>query len=133
MKKINCSAFFSVSLPLSNFLNGDQYIPERIRNKLNKKTSFIMENGLQRFYESYGEYLEKSREIFSTHKGNDEHDDYEYYDEDDGFQALTMDNLRGPMILVLCLFAFSGVILLVEIIMFKLKERRILRNFVYYP
>lgn len=123
---------FSVSLPLRNFLKGDQYIPERMRNKFNKKMSFMMENGLQRFYESYGEYLEKLREITSSLEKDDGNDNYENFDDED-FQALTMDNVRGPMILALCLFAFSCAIFAVEIIVFKLKQRRILTNFHYYP
>lgn len=116
---------FSGSLQLSNYLVSNQYIPERIRNKFNEKSSFMVENGLQQFFESFGGFLENLRDNALTHEEDD--------DDSDGQQALTVDNFQGPITLVLCLLSVSCLIFLIEIIVFKLKERRILRDFVYHP
>lgn len=98
-----------------------------------------MANGLQQFYESFGEFLEELREGVEndkTYEGNDRvrNDNHDYGDEDDDeLQALVVDSLKGPMTFILCLFGISCLIFVIEIIVFKFKERRTLRNFVYYP
>lgn len=129
----NCMCHkFPGSVPNSNYLESDQYIPQRIKDKFNKKTSFIMENGLEEFFSSFSAFSENLQNNISP---LDEDGDRDYNDDDDAdeIQALTVDNLRGPVILVLCLSAFSCFIFLIEILVFELKKRRIIGNFTFYP
>lgn len=90
-----------------------------------------MAYGFQQFYKSFGEYLEQLHDnVMANAKA--EENGFIDYDEDE-IIALTAENLRGPMILFLCLLAVSFIILLIENIVFKLKERRFLRDFFYHP
>lgn len=88
-------------------------------------------NGLQRFYESFGRHLEDMRERTFLY----EKDEERFYadDDDEVLQMLAFDSLKGPVILALCLYGVSCILFAIEIIVFKLRERRILRNFVFYP
>lgn len=94
----------------------------------------MMANGLQRFYESFGGYLGELRENVRLQLERELHYDEE---ESDELIALTVDNLKGTMILFLCCIGVSCIILMIEIIariiIFRLRERRFLRNFVYLP
>lgn len=128
-----CLILFPGSVPNSNYLESDQYIPERIKDKINRKTNFIMENGLEEFFSSFSSFSENLQNNMSP---LDEDGDRDYYDDDDDaddIQALTVENLRGPMIMVLCLSAFSCFIFLIEILVFELKKRRIIGDFTFYP
>lgn len=87
-----------------------------------------MSNGLQEFYDSYSTFLVELGEGVLSHENESQYDD-----DIDELDALTMSNMRGAMTLFLCFTAINCFIFLIEVIVAKWKERRILRNFVYHP
>lgn len=72
----------------------------------------MMENGLHTFYESFAGFLVqlRGRSIFNI-------------DEDD-LQTLTVEHLKGPLLLCCYTLAFAWLLLLIEIISFNLNRRR---------
>ena len=106
-------------LTIAQYLSSKQYIPERIKDQFNTKTSWMMANGLQRFYEKFGKFLAKIRERALLGS------------EDEWDLIFSVISFEGPIILFLSLLGFSFVILGIEIIVFKFKKwqaRRITTN-----
>lgn len=80
--------------------------------KINKATSSIAENGLHQFYDSF----------IAFQRNFIERDHLKQQDED--IQALTVEQLRRPMILVFFLWGVAIVIRIAEIIAIKWRHWR---------
>lgn len=93
-------------------MRSDQYIPERMKKDINKATNSMIESGLQRFYRSFTKFLTELR-------------GYRFLkNTEDDPRALTVEQLWGPLILSVYILCFATIILVIEIIVFKLKQRR---------
>lgn len=84
-------------------MESNQLVPERMKNKIYKITSTLMESGIYRFFERLNTFLEKIR---AQKLENAEEDD---------FRALTMGDLRGPLICCSYLLGFAGFVFLLEL------------------
>lgn len=96
-------------------LTGYKYASQKTIKKIDKLTSSLMESGLDRFYESFANFLFNlySRNI-SKQAENDMH-------------PMNITFMRGPLILYFCLLGFASVIFIIEIIghnFIKLRSRR---------
>lgn len=98
-------------MPSSFYLDSVGYVSDRVLARLNKVTSLMMESGLNHFYVS----LTRFRRNFLERSFLDE--------EYDDFHALTIDQLRRPMILVLCLWMVALIIFIIEILIIKYRSR----------
>lgn len=52
---------FIGSLRCPFHLRSNQHVPERMINKIDKTTNYMMENGLHKFFKSFTAYLEELR------------------------------------------------------------------------
>lgn len=93
------------------YLESKHYIPERFMTKINGMTSSLMANGLLNFYNSFAIFKQKCIQG-------------DLIEENDDHQALKMEQLKRPMILVFGLWAVATIIFVVEAITFKWKNRR---------
>lgn len=92
-------------------MNG--YASERTLKKIDKVTSSMMSSGLYQFYISFAEYKQKLAERVKSAQ-----------DEDDNFRALTMDQLKRPMLFIFGLWSLAVVIFIMEHIISKWKHWR---------
>lgn len=95
---------------MPQYLASKHYIPERIKNQFNTKTSWMMANGLQGFYEKIGGFFMeiRGRALFVS--------------EDEWDLVFSVVSFEGPIILFLSLLGFSFIILGIEITVFKIKQ-----------
>lgn len=93
------------------YLQSDHYVPERLLNKIDKRTSAMMENGMHQFYTSFTNFL---RKLFARQFARS---------DDDDSQALTMSQLKRPMIFIFGLWGVAIIVFIAEIIIFKWKNR----------
>lgn len=94
---------------------GYKYISQRTINKIDKMTSFLMESGLDRYYRSFADFLFKlySRNIYNEAKND--------------VQPITIQFMRGPLILYFYMLGFASIIFMIEFIPYhfiKLRSRR---------
>lgn len=75
-----------------------------------------MANGLHKFYTSLADFNQKL--IGRVYSNGDE----------DELKALTMEQLRKPMILIICLWGVATTIFLIEMILFKWNNFKRKRN-----
>lgn len=102
------------------FLESQDLIPSRYRKKFNKVTSSMIESGLYRFYTSFADYKFKlRRRIHSS-------------EDDENFQALTIQQLRRPMVLIFGLWTLSIVVFIAEHIFHKWQNWRSCRVKYFY-
>lgn len=87
-------------------MTADEYIPEHVKNMIDKTTGAIMENGLHRFYLSYSTYL---TDLGGQKLRNDA--------KDDGIQALSIDDLRGPLTFCFYLMIMTCFVFIVEVVL----------------
>lgn len=108
-----CQLFFtSGAINSQYYLESGNYVPERMTNRIDRTTSLMTENGLYQFYLSLAAFKQKFV-------------DRAYLDEDeDDFQALTMGQLKRPMILLFCLWAVAMTLFMAEVIISKWKNQR---------
>lgn len=92
------------------FLESDHYIADRTMKMIDKTTSSMMENGLFKFYTSLASFKQKFIERNSQHEND--------------FQALSMNELKRPMKLLLGLCAFATFIFLFEFAISKWRNWR---------
>lgn len=96
------------------YLTSNKYVPERMKNKIDKRTSSIMENGLHQFYENLSAYLEKLRAQKLLNS-----------EEDDGNNhAINMGDLKSALMFCAYVLMFAWFMLLLEVIMYKQQMRR---------
>lgn len=95
----------------SYYLGSDHYVPERIASKIDSATSSFIENGLYKFYKSLDKFTQKlSKRMESSQT------------DDDDIQALSMEQLKRPMIFISCLWGLAMVLFIGEFIIFKLRQ-----------
>lgn len=106
---------------LSYSVISEKHVPTRISRKINKATISMIENGLHKFYRSFGQFLIRlyGRKVFD-HK-NDE------------LPLLTMRHMIVPFTMLSGLLGVSFIVLFIEIIVFNWNKRRSLRAKVNRP
>lgn len=77
---------------------------------IDEATNLMIESGLHQFYTSFTDFKRKLTERHDVIKPDEDGDDV---------QAMTLEQLRRPMILTLCLCGVAAVILIVEILVVK--------------
>lgn len=100
------------------FLESDHHVPERIIKRLDHATSSMVENGLHKFYLSLAIFKQKLI-------------DRAYLEQiDDDSQALTIEQLKRPMIVLFYLWGTATIIFICEMTIFKwiLCNRRLRSN-----
>lgn len=107
--KPHSSAFVSGAIYSQYFLESSHLVSERLIEKIDRASSAMMESGLHQFSTNLNdfkqEFIDRELEI----------------GEENGFRALTMQQLNRPMILIFCLWAFAMIIFITEKIGFELK------------
>lgn len=93
-------------------MQSDHYVPERMLNKIDKMTNSMMENGMNQFYLSFTTF---QRKLFGRA--------FVKPDEDDS-QALSMSQLKRPMIVLLGLLGVAVIVFVAEKVMSKWRNRR---------
>lgn len=92
------------------YLQSEHYVPDRMLKKIDRATGSMMENGLHEFYTSLASFKMKLiLRIYSMV----EHED---------FRALSVEQLKRPLILLFCLSAAAMIIFIAEIIISKWKS-----------
>lgn len=86
---------------------GSRDVPTPLKNKINKATSKFIENGLLHFYERFSLFI-MDLQIQKLELDDDVNDDK--------FHALTMENLKIPVIFCSCLIGFAIFIIVLEIV-----------------
>lgn len=96
-------------------------VPERIIQRINRATASIIENGLANFYKSLADSLEnRVFNSFNTRIGFG----FKEMQDDDVVIALTIDQLKVPMIINSILLALASVLLVIEIIVYRVNKWR---------
>lgn len=96
---------------MQSYLQSEYYVPERILEEINEATSSMMASGLHQFYTS-----------LATFKNNLVERAYSIVD-DDCTEALTMEQLKRPLILLFCLWGVALIVFIGESIVSKWKLR----------
>lgn len=90
-------------------LESNHYVTERLLKKIDRLTSSMIENGLHQYFAATDAFKRNFHDI-------------EYSNvKDEEFKELTIDQLKRPMILMVGLVILATVILIIQIIVFKLK------------
>lgn len=111
MLKLICIRILG-SLPYGYYLESNKYVPERMLNSIDKKSSAMMASGLHQLYIKYSEF------VFEMHSKIEHRED-----ENDDEQALTMDQLKRPLILVFYLWGITLVVFIIENSVYYIKKR----------
>lgn len=89
-------------------LESEYYVSSQTIQRIDKMTSLMMESGLNRYFQSFGEFKEKFFErSFAKEKNNE-------------FQALNVVQLKRPAIFILCMYGITLIIFLIETALSKL-------------
>lgn len=92
------------------FLESDHYVPNQLLDKIDTVSKSIAENGLQKFYMSMDIFM---RNFIKQKILNDEVDESE---------ALTLVQLKRPLMLVFILWTVAIIIHLMQMIVLKIKN-----------
>lgn len=93
------------AIPTQYYLESNNYVPERVQNRIDLSTSWMIESGMHSFYRTFSDYLmEIISKIFRGQQ----------IEEDDA--ALTMEQLGRPLKLVLFLFGLAFIVFICEIL-----------------
>lgn len=95
--------------------NENENIPNRMIQRINKAMVSMIENGFYTFYKSFAKFLDES----ICEKFNQMHDD--------DAVALTVEQLKIPLIIYFILLGLASVFLTMEIIIHRIKIWRIKR------
>lgn len=120
LNKIYISFVGSVQMPY--YMAGSQDVPEHIKMKVEKATSSMIESGFYQFYEGFAMFITK---LLAKNLPSIEADD-------DEWRALTVDNLKAPLIFCLCLMGFAWFVFILEILIHKIKMMKT-PNKIYKP
>lgn len=93
----------------SYYVTSDQYIPERMKAKIDKSTIAMTENGLHRFYSGFAEFVRDLRAAIILKI------------ENETLHALSMNDLKAPLMFCSYLFGFACFIALVEVIIYHVR------------
>lgn len=99
------------------YLESSHYVPKRLITSIDKATSSIMANGLHQFYMTFCDFKQKLIERTHSYLQSDD-------DDDDDDQALTMKQLKRPLILLLGMCAITVLVFIAEIVVYKWNNRR---------
>lgn len=99
-------------LQWSFYLTSNHAVPERMKNRIDQKTSSIMENGLYKFYENLDVFLVKMRASQLAQP------------EEDQERAIKIGDLRSPLIFCIICLGFASVIFVLELFMHRMEMRR---------
>lgn len=100
-----------------HLLTSYQRISDRMINKIDRVTSLMTEHGFDQFYQHILEFQQKwlfAKDGMTTRK-----DKYEV-----NLEPITIEQLRKPIIIVLCLNGIAGILFIAEIVVFKWLEWR---------
>lgn len=111
MLKLICIRILG-SLPYGYYLESNKYVPERMLNSIDKKSSAMMASGLHQLYIKYGEFVSEMHSKIEHRE-----------DENDDEQALTMDQIKRPLILVFYLWGITLVVFIIENLVYYIKKR----------
>lgn len=92
-------------------MNSGHHIPDHFKDKIDRVTSSMTENGLHYFYKELTKYLLNLR----TRKLSNA--------DEDGFRALDIEDLKVPLAICLCLLGFATIVFFIEIIIQRFKMR----------
>lgn len=90
-------------------MTSDQYVPERMKTKIDKSTIAMTENGLHGFYKRFTDYLTDLRAAIMLKI------------EEEMIHALTMNDLNALSMFCSYLFGFACFIFALEVIIHKVK------------
>lgn len=97
------------------FLTGYKYVTEQMINQIDEMTSVLMESGLDRFYESFSEFLFN---LYSRTNFDEARNDV---------QSITREFIKAPLLLYFRLLGVASIIFVTEIVSHhinKLRSRR---------
>lgn len=92
-------------------------------NQIDKRSHLLRSGGFHRFYDSLSEHLAKVRAIRIKLENEENRDD-----DDDGIPPLNVNNMLGPITILLSYFLVAVVVFIIEIIVFFINERRNRQN-----
>lgn len=92
-----------------------QYVPERMKKKLNRVSDSVIESGLSEFCDTFSRFMS----VIQIQKLSHTEDD-----QSDNVGVLNVDDLRGPLIFCSYLLILIGLIFGLEIIIHKIELRR---------
>lgn len=101
------------------YLTSKKYVPERLKQKIDMTTNSMMENGLHQFYKSFSTFL---MDLIENRNFNQDNND------EDNIQALTMEQLKIPLIIFIVLLGLSSIVFVIEVIVYhfnRLRSRRL--------
>lgn len=93
-------------------MTANNYVPLRMETKINRETGLLMENGINAFYETLSRFW-MTIQVQNLAKS-----------EQSDLHALTMDDLKGPLLFCSYLLVFAWLVFIFEVFATKLKMRR---------
>lgn len=79
-----------------------------------------MANGMWRYKERFGHWIENRRtKVLLNQKNNEEYKEYE-----EGFEAITIEQMKFPVIILLIGLAISLLVFIIEVIVCKVRQQR---------
>lgn len=97
------------SLPSAFNLQSTEYVPQRMVQQINKAVVSMIESGLFKFYTSFTVFMEG----FIVDKFNQM--------QENGAVALTMDQMKIPLIICFVLLVLASALLAIEITVYRVK------------
>lgn len=89
------------------YLQSNHYVPDRMLKNIDKTTSLMMESGLHQLYTSMTDFKQKLVDrVYAIVESED-------------FRALTMEQLKRPLILLFCLWGVALIVFIAETIASK--------------
>lgn len=111
--------FFNLpEISSSFYLKSSHYVPVRLRDEIDEKTIWLMENGLYHFFNTFTEFLMNMRSQKVL-----QHDE-DILDIDDGdIPAITFQQLKRPFLLFFSCLGVALIVFIIEVIVSKIKRR----------
>lgn len=96
------------------YMAGSRDVPDHMRRKIDNATRSMIEHGLYQFYEGFSVLIMKlvAQKMESTELDNDE------------WRALTVDNLKAPLIFCTYIICFAWLVFVFEIIIYKIRKMK---------
>lgn len=89
----------------------EHYVPNTVLKSIDRKSSLMMSSGLHHFYTKYSEFMMEMRSKIEHREENDEES-----------QALTMEQLQRPLVVIFYLWGGSLGIFIIEILIYHFKK-----------
>lgn len=88
-----------------------------MKQMINEVTSAIMANGMWRYQERLGQWIEnRHAKVLLNQKYDEEYEE--------GFEAITIEQMKFPVIILLIGLAISLLVFIIEVIVCKVKQQR---------